>query len=447
MSTFHLNLSLLHPGHFRSAWRLKGADPLSWIDVTRLAALTRRAEEARIHAVFLGDSPGLGESIRSHPEAGLEPTVLFAHLLSGTEHIGAIATSSSTYSAPYELARRYLALDHVTGGRAAFNLVTTYSPAAAGAFGLEAPPEKSDRYARAEEFAGAVLSLWDGWDDDAIVADPESGEFVSADRLHHTDFAGDHLSVHSALSVPPSPQRRPVLVQAGGSEGGIRLGTRYADVIFTAGQVLDEAVSFRAHVKNRAEAQGRDPSQLLTTLGVIVLIGSTEDEVRARITDLLATESAEADAARVVSQLGLEPGSVTAETLITTRTIDEAPHPPASHGFRRAVRALIDERPRTVRELVLSSGGGSGHRLLAGTPAQIADDLITWHAAGAADGFTIMAADSTVDIDRFLDEVVPLLQERGAFQREYAGETLRENLGLNPLTVGSHRRTHAPVHS
>ena len=447
MSTFHLNLSLLHPGHFRNAWRLAGADPLSWVDVAHLAELTRRAEEARIHAVFLGDSPGLGAGIHAHPEAGLEPTVLFAHLLAGTEKIGAIATSSSTYSQPYELARRYLALDHVTGGRSAFNLVTTYSPAAAGAFGLQSPPEKSERYARAEEFATTVLSLWDGWDEEAIVADRDSGEFVSADHLHRTDFAGDFLTVRSALSVPPSAQRRPVLVQAGGSEGGIRLAARFADVVFTAGQVVDEAAAFRSHIKERARDEGRDPSQLLTTLGVIVLVGATESEVDARLAALLGTESAEADAALVITQLGLEPGTLTAESVITPRILDEAPHPPASNGFHRAVRSLIEQRPRTVRELVLRSGGGSGHRLLAGTPEQIADDLIAWHSAGAADGFTIMAADSSIDIDRFLAEVVPILQQRGVFQREYAGQTLRENLGLDPLTVGSHRRTHAPVYN
>ncbi|MDR7161908.1 NtaA/DmoA family FMN-dependent monooxygenase [Arthrobacter sp. BE255] len=440
MSTFHLNLSLMTPGHFRGAWRLPGRDPLAWVDVGRYRELARIAEEAKIHAVFLGDSPGLGTSIAGNPESGLEPTILFADLLAGTKHLGAIATSSSTYNSPYNLARRYLALDHVTGGRAAFNIVTTLAPHAAAAFGYATAPEKADRYRQADEFARVVLSLWDGWDDGAVVADPASGRFADPGLIGRVEHRGEFFSVSGALSVPPSPQRRPVLVQAGGSPGGLALAANWADVVFTAGQDLDEAVAFRAHTKRRAADAGRDPSQVLTSLGVIVLIGDSDEDVRRRIDELVGTTDLDAAATGVAHQLGLDADGLGLDSVITLETLDAAARPPASAGFFRSTRALIAAGPLTVRDLVTRSAGGAGHRLLAGTPEQIAGDLERWFRAGAADGFTIMPADTAVDFERFARHVVPLLQSRGLFQQDYAGATLRENLGLVPLLPGADRR-------
>ncbi len=440
MNTFHLNLSLMTPGHFRTAWRLPGRDPLAWIDVARYRELTRAAEDAKIHAVFLGDSPGLGTSIADHPESGLEPTVLFANLLAGTSHIGALATSSSTYNSPYNLARRYLGLDHVTGGRAAFNIVTTFAPHAAAAFGYPTTPDKADRYRRADEFVRVVLSLWDGWDESAVDGDQAAGRFAHPDRIHRLDHDGEFFRVGGALSVPPSPQRRPVLVQAGGSPGGLVLAANWADVVFTAGQTTQEAAAFRRETKARVAAAGRQPDQVLTTLGVIVLVGGSDQEVRRRTEELVATTDLEAGAASVAHQLGLEPGTLTPDSTLTLGDLDAATRPPASAGFHRSTRALIASQPLTVRELITRSAGGAGHRLLAGTPQQIADDLERWFLAGAADGFTIMPADTAVDFERFILQVVPILQRRGLFHTEYAGRTLRENLGLAPLVPGADRQ-------
>lgn len=437
--TFHLNLSLMTPGHFRGAWRLEGRDPLAWIDVARYRELARAAEEARIHAIFLGDSPGLGTSIADHPESGLEPSVLFANVLAGTQHLGAIATASSTYNSPYNLARRYLALDHVTGGRAAFNIVTTFAPYAAAAFGYKQTPEKSERYRKAEEFARVVLSLWDGWDVDAIDGDKSSGRFAHLGRINRLDHDGEFFRVAGALSVPPSPQRRPVLVQAGGSPGGLALAANWADIVFTAGQTIEEAASFRRDTKARAAAAGRSSSQVLTSLGVIVLVAGSEGEARRRTEELVATTDLDAAAAGVAYQLGLPSGSLAPDTVLTLGLIDDAENPPASDGFHRSTKALVAKQPITVRELVTRSAGGAGHRLLAGTPEQIVDDLEHWYRSGAADGFTIMPADTAVDFERFTSEVVPILQRRDLFQRDYAGTTLRENLGLDPLVPGADR--------
>ena len=449
MSTFHLNLSLMTPGHFRNAWRLHDRDPLGWIDVPRYRELARQAEAARIHAIFLGDSPGLGQAIAEHPEAGIEPTVLFSSLLAGTRGLGAIATASSTYNSPYNLARRFLALDHVTGGRAALNVVTTFSPNAPAAFGYDRTPEKPERYRRADEFVRTVLSLWGGWDDEAIVGDRASGRFADLDRIHRTDFQGEFLRVSGALSVPPSPQRRPVLVQAGGSPGGLALAARYADVVFTVGQTIGDAVAFRDGTRERAAAAGRDADHVAISLGVVVLVAATEREAQQRVQELVDTSDPTSAAQGVARQLGLDPDGITPDTALTPQILDAAQNPPGSAGFHRSIRALLSERPLTVRELFTRSASGSGHRLLVGTPEQIADDLEQWYGAGAADGFTIMPADTAVDFERFTESVVPILQRRGLFHRDYESDTLRENLGLAPLASGADRalaaREHAPV--
>lgn len=437
MSEFHLNLSLMTPGHFRTAWRLPERNPLEWVNVARYRALAKKAEAAKIHAVFLGDSPGLGTAIAAHPEAGLDPIVLFADLLANTTRIGAIATSSTTYNHPYTLARQFLALDHTSGGRAALNIVTTFAPSAAAAFGLAEAPDKAERYRRADEFLQVALGLWQGWREDAILANRDTGAFSAPERIERLDFEGEFFTVYGALSVPPSPQRRPVLVQAGGSPGGLAIAAKYADVVFTAGQDREEAVAFRAATKQRAQEAGRDPGQVLTSLGVVVLIGRTEAEVRERTEALLATTDPAHLARGLATQLGLDPARVHPDTLVRVADLDAAPNPPGSEGFLRSTRALLHRGPLTLRALALRSATGTGHRLLAGTPEAIADDLEAWFDAGAADGFTIMAADTAVDTERFLDQVVPILQARGSFQRDYRGATLRENLGLRPVPVRS----------
>ncbi len=439
MTRFHLNLSLMTPGHFRSAWRIPGRDPRAWVDVARYRELSRLAERAKIHAIFLGDGPSLGPEIAANPSAGIEPTVLFADLLSGTSGLGAIATASSTYNDPYNLARRFLGLDIVTGGRSAFNVVTTFSTAAAPAFGYDAPPDKDERYRRADEFLRVVLGLWDGWDIDAIVADAVTGRFADLAHIHHVAHNGEFFRVSGALSVPPSPQRRPVLVQAGGSPGGLRIAARWADVVFTAGQDIDEAVAFRRDTRARAAAAGRDPEQIATSLGAVVLIADSERAVQDRIDELVDTLDPDKASAGIAAHLGLDPEGIGLDTLITADVLDAAPHPPHSDGFLRSTRALILHEPLTVRELVIRSASGSGHRLLAGVPEHIADDLERWYRAGAADGFTIMSADTAVDFEAFTAQVVPLLQQRGLFHRDYEGETLRQNLGLAPLVAGADR--------
>ncbi|GIG19984.1 nitrilotriacetate monooxygenase [Cellulomonas chitinilytica] len=430
--SYHLNLSLQNPGHVRTAWRLPANDPFAQTDVAYLRRLVQEAERAKIHAVFVGDGPALTGAIERAPEAGIEPVVLFASLLAGTSHIGAVATSSTTYNDPYNLARRYSALDHVTGGRAALNAVTTYSPAAAANFGLAEPPAKEDRYRRAEEFLEVITALWDAWEPGAIVADKASGRYADPSKVHAIDHAGEFFSVRGPLSIPESPQGRPLLVQAGASEGGVRLGARFADVVFAVAQTPERAVAFREDLRLRARAFGRDDGPIVS-LGVVVLLGSTQEEARRRADDVLGTIDIDTATAQLLASLGLPPDSHRPDDPLTLADLPDVAERRSSEGFQASTRALLERGPRTPRDLVHRSAGGAGHRLVVGTPEQVADDLDAWYRAGAADGFTIMPADTATDLEAFTGHVVPLLQDRGSFQREYSGTTLRESYGLAPV--------------
>ncbi|MGO1949363.1 MAG: NtaA/DmoA family FMN-dependent monooxygenase [Mycobacteriaceae bacterium] len=259
MSGLHLNLSLMTPGQLRHAWRLPGRDPLAYLDIDHFTRLARIAEEASVDAVFLGDSPALRGEIAEAPGTGLDPLVLLGHLAAVTEHLGVIATSSTTYNSPYNLARRFQSLDHVTKGRAAVNIVTTHNDAAAANFGLSEPPDKATRYARATEFLEVVTGLWDSWEPGWLVGDRESGRFADPAKVRRLDHHGEFFSVAGPLPVAPGPQGRPVIVQAGGSEGGLQLAGRFADVVFTVAQTRDKAEAFRSDIRARAAAAGRSP--------------------------------------------------------------------------------------------------------------------------------------------------------------------------------------------
>lgn len=435
----HLNLSLMTPGHFRSAWRLPAADPLAYLDIDHFARLARIAEDAAIDAVFLGDGPALRGEIADAPGAGIDPLILLGHLAALTDNLGVIVTSSTTYNSPYNLARRFQALDHVTKGRAAVNIVTTGTAAAAANFGLDEHPDKDTRYRRAWEFLDVVTRLWDSWQPDWLIGDKTSGKYADPDRIHRIDHRGEFFTVAGPLPVPPGPQGRPVLVQAGGSEGGLRLAADFADVVFTVAQTPSSAVAFRNDTRRRAVAAGRRPDDVKVSLGVVVLVAASEAEAAERAEELYATLLIDRLTAELLTNLGLPDTSFGPDDPITAADLpDTTPAGAFSSGFAASTRALIAERPQTPRQLVQRSAGGSGHRLLVGSADRVADDLQAWFAAGAADGFTVMPADTGVDVENFATQVVPILQGRGLFQREYAAATLRERLDLHCPTARPH---------
>jgi FMN-dependent oxidoreductase (nitrilotriacetate monooxygenase family) len=435
MTKLHLVASLMTPGHFRTAWRLPAADPGANLSIDYYQRLARIADEAGLDAIFLGDAPALGPDIASTPGGGIDPLVLLANLTAITQRVGAVITSSSTYNSPYNLARRFQALDIVTKGRAAVNIVTTFAPGAAANFGLKEPLDKATRYRRAREFLEVVTRLWDGWEPGAIVADKTTGRYADLELIHPVDHDGEFFSVAGPLPVPAGPQGRPVIVQAGGSEGGLALGAEFGDVIFTVAQTQAKAVAFRDDIRARAAAGGRAPDQVKISLGVIVLVGETEQDARRRADELYATLKIDDLARGVLATLGL-----TGRDLDEPIRIEDLPPAPngeaGSAGFQVSTRALITESPLSARDLVRRTAGGpaGGHRLVIGSAEQIADDLGDWFLAGAADGFTVMYADTAVDFERFARLVVPILIERGLYRPAGPGVTLRERLGL-PLRV------------
>jgi len=431
MSGPHLIVSLMTPGHFRHAWRLPNADPLAYLDVDHFTRLATIAEAAAIDAVFLGDGPALGGEIGEAPGTGLDPLVLLGHVAAKTETIGVVITSSTTYNSPYNLARRFQALDHVTRGRAAVNIVTTGNRAAAANFGLAEHPDTPTRYRRAWEFLDVVTRLWDSWQPGWLVADKASGRYVDVSKVQPIDHEGEFFSVAGPLPVAPGPQGRPVLVQAGGSEGGLNLAGDFADVVFTVAQTQSKAVAFRTDIRQRVAAAGRRPDDVKVSLGVVVVVSATEAEARTRAEQLYATLPIGRLTAELVANLGLPEGAFGPDDPISPSDLPDAiPAGAFSAGFSLSTRALISESPLTPKELVIRGAGGSGHRLLVGSAEQIADDLESWYRAGAADGFTIMPAETAVDLENFATLVVPVLEERGLFRRDHRDRTLRERLGL-----------------
>ncbi|MGW6195784.1 NtaA/DmoA family FMN-dependent monooxygenase [Kribbella sp. NPDC055110] len=427
--TFHLIASLMTPGHFRGAWRLPDADPNAYLDIDYFRGLARIADDVGLDAIFLGDAPALGPEVAVNPGTGIDPLILLGHLAAVTERVGVLITSSTSYNSPYNLARRFQALDLVTKGRAAVNLVTTFAPAAAANFGLTEPMEKETRYRRAYEFLTVVRRLWDSWDRGAIIADKQTGRYADPALIHPADHRGEFFSVAGAL---PVPGEHPVVVQAGGSEGGLRLGAELADVIFTVAQTEAKAVGFRDDIRRRAVAAGRGLDEVKVSLGVIVLVGETKEDARRRADELYATLAIDDLARGVLTALGLPD-----RDLDEPIRFDELPEIPVAEagsvGFQVSTRALLAERPLSARELARHAPG-SGHRLLIGTASQIADDLESWWRAGTADGFTIMYADTAVDFPRFARLVVPILVERGLFAPAKTGTTLRDRLGVTPWT-------------
>jgi FMN-dependent oxidoreductase (nitrilotriacetate monooxygenase family) len=429
---FHLSFSLMSPGHYRAAWRLADADPSAYLDIDYYVRLARLAEEASIDAIFQGDSPALGPEIATGTSGGLDGFTLLAVIAGATERVGLLPTISTTYSTPYTLARRFQSLDHLSKGRAALNVVTTGNPAAAANFGLSAHPDRDARYRRAHEFLEVITRLWEAWEPGALIADKATGQFGDPSRIHAIDHHGEFFDIAGPLPVPTSPQVRPVISQAGESPAGLELAAKYADVVFAAGHTVAKAKASRDDIRARATAHGRDADSIKYSLGLIVLVGIDAADATRRHDELNATlPPIEEIVARTLLSLGLPAGSFGADDVIRLEDLPGQPNLAAfSIGGYTNARAVLAEGPRTLRDLVAHTAGVGVHRLLVGSPEQVADDLESWWRQGAADGFTVMFADTRVDLERFARLVVPILKDRGLFHREYPAGTLRDRLGL-----------------
>ncbi|WDI23298.1 LLM class flavin-dependent oxidoreductase (plasmid) [Streptomyces enissocaesilis] len=425
----HLNLFVYPGGHHEAAWRHHGTDPTRLLDIGFYQDLARSAERATFDAVFFADGPSLADNVRYASRFRLEPFTWLSAVAAATERIGLIATASTTYTEPYNLARLFASLDHLSRDRAGWNIVTTGAPQAAANFGLDAHPVHAERYDRAREFVDVVTRLWDSWEDEALVADQKSGLFADTDRIHEIDHAGRHLKVRGPLNLPRSPQGRPVYVQAGSSEDGRAFAAAYAEAVFTAHQTLRSGQEFYADVKARAAALGRDPRQVIVLPGISPFIGSTEAEARALHQEFNELTQPEYSLHLLQRFLGLELSADELDGPVPRSLIETRGE--RGNGSRfQLVLDIIDREQPTVRQLLHRLAGARGHRVVAGTPEQIADEIQEWFEHGAADGFNIMPPWLTGGFDLFAEHVVPILRARGLFRTAYTGATLREHYGL-----------------
>lgn len=426
----HLNAFLMNTGHHEASWRLPESDPYAHVSLAHYVNLARIAERGTFDSLFLADGPQLWSNLAQRPAGALEPLTLLTALATATEHIGLIATASTSYNSPYNLARKFASLDVISGGRAGWNIVTTAGAEAARNFGLEAEPAHAERYARAAEFVDVALKLWDSWEDDAILADKAAGVWGDDARIHPPRHRGTYFSVGGALNVPRTPQGYPLLVQAGSSADGKVFAARYAEAVFTAQQTLKDAQSFYADLKSRAGLAGRDPEHLKVLPGIVPVIGSTEAEARAA-EQVLEDHIVHAHGVRRLEDLlRLEPGTLDLDGPLP----DGLPSESAIEGAKSRYTLIVDLARReslTVRQLIGRLGGGRGHLTFTGTPEQVADQIESWFTRGAADGFNIMPPVLPSGLETFVDHVVPILRGRGLLRTEYGPrQTLRERYGL-----------------
>lgn len=425
----HLNAFLMGVGHHEAAWRLPESDPFAQTDVAHFVNLARIAERGKLDSLFLADSPVLWNSIGRRPSGTLEPTVLLTALAGATERIGLIATASTTYNEPFNLARRFASLDHVSGGRAGWNIVTTAGVDAARNFNLDELPAHRDRYERAAEFIDVSLKLWDSWDDAAPLGDKAEGRWGDDDLLYPTNHRGRYFRVAGPLNVPRSPQGYPLLVQAGSSADGRELAARYVEAVFTAQQTLAEAQAFYRDLKRRVIEAGRDPESIKILPGIVPAIGATEAEARALEDELDRLIKPEYARRQLATTLRVAPEDLDLDSELPADLPSEDEIEGAKSRYTLIVTLARRER-LTVRQLIGRLGGGRGHRTFAGTPEQVADAIEEWYTSGAADGFNIMPPVLPSGLAAFVDHVVPILQRRGLFRTEYTGTTLREHYGL-----------------
>ena len=425
----HLNAFLMGVGHHEASWRLPASDPYASWDVRHYQNLARIAERGKLDSLFLADSPVLMGDPGRRPGGKLEPTVLLTALAAVTDHIGLIATASTSYNEPYNLARRFASLDHISGGRAGWNIVTPAGADAARNFGLDDVPPHRERYERAAEFVDVSTKLWDSWADDAVVADKHAGIHADGGKVRPISHRGRFFRVDGPLNVPRSPQGYPLLVQAGSSEDGKQFAARFAEAVFTAQQTLQEAQSFYRDLKRRAAALGRDPAGVKILPGIVPVIGDTQAQARELDAELERLISPEYAKRQLAERFALRPDDLDLDKPLP----DNLPGEDAVEGAKSRYTLIVDLARRenlTLRQLIARLGGGRGHRTFAGTPAQVADTIEEWFDNGAADGFNVMPAVLPSGLTAFVDKVVPILQERGRFRSEYEGNTLRDRYGL-----------------
>jgi FMN-dependent oxidoreductase (nitrilotriacetate monooxygenase family) len=435
----HLGAFVHETGQHVAAWRHPDAHYHSGVNFHDMVEVAQLAERGKMDFLFLADSAAV--DLEGNPDARgrmgkvvkFEPMTILAALATMTKHLGFVATSTTTFNEPYTLARQFGSLDMISGGRSGWNLVTSNNEQDALNYSRDQHMSHADRYERAIEFAEVVQGLWDSWDDDAFIRDKESGVFYDVSKMHPLHHKGRHFQVRGPLNVAPSPQGRPVLVQAGASGTGRDVAARLAEIVFTAQTVFEQAKEFYSDVMARLPRFGRTPDEVKVMPGFYPVVAPTASEAQEKY-DYLQ------------SLIQVPVGISVLEHTIGVHDLDKlpldgpVPEMPDTNGPLSRQRLLLEQAKRdklTFWQLCLANAGPRGHVLSIGTPSQVADEMEHWFTGGAADGFNVMPAYLPGSLKDFVDLVVPELQRRGLFRKEYEGMTLRENLGL-PKPINRH---------
>lgn len=428
-----LGLSMRYVGYHDAAWRHPEVPAGGASSFAYFLESARAAERAKFDLLFFADGLGVRESdlprgslCRSNRNVELEPITLLSALAASTAHIGLVATASTTYNEPFHVARKFASLDHISAGRAGWNCVTSWSEHEAWNFGREQHLDHATRYERANEFVEVVSGLWESWEEGAFIHDKDSGVFFDEAKLHVLDHRGKHFRVRGPLNVDRTPQGRPLIVQAGAGEAGQQLAARYADLVYVTPDHLEAAQRYYASVHARLDACGRHPGDLLVMPALVPVVGRTRAEAQEKLDALQGLVDPLVGLAQLYTQLGDLSG----------HPLDGPVPEPVDPRAPSIARPLWERSVReglSIRQLYLSDAWGLGLRVV-GTAADVADQMEAWMDGGAADGFNVTPTHKPGGVTDFIEQVIPELRRRGRFRTEYEGATLRENLGLPPVT-------------
>lgn len=430
MKQIKLGLSMWRMGYHIAAWRHPNVRPDGSMDIRYFLDIARAAERGKFDLVFMADELAIrgadnppGARARQSNGAELEPITLLAALAPNTSRIGLVSTGSTTYSEPFNLARQFLSLDHISGGRAGWNVVTSWGTEDALNFGHMNFPDYGLRYERAAEFVDVVRGLWNSWDADAFLRDKKSGLYYDETKLHALDHKGKYFSVRGPLNVARSPQDEPVIFFAGDSEPGREIAAKSADVVFTAKQDLGSARDFYASIKERLPKFGRADDDVLVMPGLLPVVGRTRAEAQAKYDELMELIDPVVGLASLYDRLGD----------LSDYPLDgpvPEPRDPVFKSRAETMYKLAQREGYTIRQLYMTQALGRGHRIVIGTAADVVDEMEQWKTARAADGFNIIPSHLPDAINAFVELVVPEMQRRGLYRTDYEGATLRENLGV-----------------
>jgi FMN-dependent oxidoreductase (nitrilotriacetate monooxygenase family) len=423
----YLSVGINSTGYLGASWKARRGNRLDFVDYGYYLALTKAAHAARFDAVFFSDHPALMLDTSQRPLHSFEPLTLLTALAAQVPDIGLWFTATTSYNAPYNLARRLQTVDHISGGRIIFNAVSSFNPAVAANFGGDPLPPREDRYRKADEFMRVLYALWESWDlkREGGVPDGRLWDGASAHAIHHE---GEFFTVAGPLNVPRGPQGRPVIAQAGASDGGIEFAARHGELIYCSLLCKEVALAFGAKLRRRAAEVGRPSNAIKLFPALVPIVARTEAEARERLYAVAAAGTEAGLVRQFAVEHGLDGPDFDPDAPLEESHFAAKPGQQRPVGFTQSIAELIRCEKVSTRQLVNRLAGG--HRLVVGTPETVADTIIDWWQNGAADGFNIQAAALPDELDSFAELVVPILQERGIFPRDYDGTTLRERLDL-----------------